>query len=223
MSQKLEAERPARWGIKLCGRRHAYCNICRPEVGRAVSSTLLSLNLRGPCNEGTMFGSGQKYKIKKCGNAHAWCSICRPDIEFVGMKGKEITDEYRARLSQAQKKVIHTSEWNAAISRSLKRHREKECSKGCCSPVRSPTSLEYALQLLLEDAGLEYEAQKRFGRYTVDSWVPSHKLVFEADGEYWHRRKGEKRERQRDTYLIGKEPMAVIHLTEYDLDPWLEA
>ena len=84
-----------------------------------------------------------------------------------------------------------------------------------------PTSLEQALDLLLQDAGLEYESQVRFGRYIVDAWIPSHNLVFEADGMFWWNHKDNDREQRRDRYLVDKGVIAVIHLTDEDLNPWL--
>ena len=83
-----------------------------------------------------------------------------------------------------------------------------------------PTSLEYALQLLLEDAGLEFEAQKRFGRYIVDVYVPELNLAFEADGQFWHWHKNKKREAKRNESLLQSGVAAVIHLDDEDLDPW---
>lgn len=84
----------------------------------------------------------------------------------------------------------------------------------------SPTNLEFALDLLLQDAGLEYESQKRFGRYVVDAYVPSRGLAFEADGAYWHSDKA--REARRDAYLVGRGIIAVVHLNEHDLAAWME-
>ena len=95
--------------------------------------------------------------------------------------------------------------------------------KGCrCAFHSMPvTVLEHALQMLLENAGLEFETQKRFGYYTVDAWVPSRNLVFEADGSWYHQDK--EKERRRDCSLIKKGVSAVVHLDEHDLDPWLVA
>ena len=139
------------------------------------------------------------------------------------MLGKKHTLEARAKQSASHKGVPHSDSWNKNVSRALIRHRESGCKKPCCSPARSPTSLEYGLQLLLESANIEFKTQVRFGRYTVDMWVPSHNLIFEADGSYWHRRDGEGRRTNRDSFLLSKGVKAVIHLTEHDLDPWLEA
>ena len=88
---------------------------------------------------------------------------------------------------------------------------------GWCS---KPTNLEYALQMLLEDAGFEFEAQKRIGQCVVDAYVPSRNLVFEADGQFWYHHQDKEREAKRDEKLLKSGVMAVIHLTDADLDPW---
>ena len=87
--------------------------------------------------------------------------------------------------------------------------------------TNKPTSLEHALDLLLQDAGLEYEAQKRFGLYIVDAYVPSRNLVFEADGMFWNHHKDKEREAKRDMYLLKVGITAVIHLIDEDLEPWI--
>jgi len=85
---------------------------------------------------------------------------------------------------------------------------------------RFPTNLEYALLLLLEDAGLGFEAQVQFGLRFADFYIPSHNLVFEADGSYWHRNL--EAEAKRDEELLKSGVAAVIHLNEDDLDPWID-
>ncbi|KKM13561.1 hypothetical protein LCGC14_1715010 [marine sediment metagenome] len=92
---------------------------------------------------------------------------------------------------------------------------------GCAFHTMPVTVLEHALSLLLQSAGLEFEAQKRFSYYTVDAWIPSRNLVFEADGSWYHQDK--EKEHHRDERLIEKGIVAVVHLDEHDLDPWLEA
>ncbi len=83
-----------------------------------------------------------------------------------------------------------------------------------------PTSLEHALELLLQDAGLEYEANKYMGNRVVDFWVASYDLVFEADGWFWHQ--DSEREIKRDNQLAEAGALAVIHLDDNDLAPWTE-
>ncbi len=49
--------------IKSCGKRHAYCNKCRPDISAKISAA-------------TPFS----YEIKLCGKRHQHCKVCRPDM-----------------------------------------------------------------------------------------------------------------------------------------------
>lgn len=109
-------------------------------------------------------------------------------------------------------------EHKAAISRAQLRSYEQGTRKN--RGWRDPTSLEQAMALLLQDAGLEFEAQVRFGRYVVDAWVPSHGLVFEADGMFWYHHQDKEREAWRDEYLIQRGVVAIVHLDDDDLRPY---
>jgi very-short-patch-repair endonuclease len=52
---------------------------------------------------------------------------------------------------------------------------------------RSFTSLEVKGYKLLDDMGIKYEAQKLlFGKFCVDVFVDTNKLVIQFDGDYWH-------------------------------------
>lgn len=54
-----------------------------------------------------------------------------------------------------------------------------------------------------------------FGVYTVDAYIPSLHVAFEADG-YWHTRHAA-RDVARDVWLLRKFDLPVIRLTERDL------
>ena len=102
------------------------------------------------------------------------------------------------------KTAIHRERISVAIARWLA-HWPRPC-----------TNLERALHGLLTSAGMRHSLQRRFGRYVVDAYVPNRKLVFEADGSFWHQDK--QREARRDAYLLARsEIVAVVHLTEQDL------
>ena len=72
------------------------------------------------------------------------------------------------------------------------------------------TSLEIRMQEMLTELGVEFETQKRFGRYQVDIFVPSRNLVIECDGEPWHKDKA--KERKRDRFL-RTQGLSVWHFT----------
>ncbi len=79
-------------------------------------------------------------------------------------------------------------------------HHQEDCPCSVCSKGPSTnTRLEIAMQELLTELGVEFETQKRFGRYQVDIYVPDRQLVIECDGEHWHQDKV--KQRKRDRYL----------------------
>lgn len=62
------------------------------------------------------------------------------------------------------------------------------------------------------------EMEVAFGRYTVDAYLPPpYHLAFEADGEYWHERRGREFDEQRDEYLAQNFKLPVIRLTETEI------
>ena len=64
------------------------------------------------------------------------------------------------------------------------------------------------MQELLVQLGVEFEIQKRFGRYCVDIYILSHQLVIECDGEHWHQDKA--KQRKRDSYL-RRQGLSIWH------------
>lgn len=52
--------------------------------------------------------------------------------------------------------------------------------------VRKTNKLEQLGYRLLDEIGLNYEQQYVVGRYVVDAFVPSAKMVVQFDGDYWH-------------------------------------
>ncbi len=112
-------------------------------------------------------------------------------------KGRPLSAEHRALLSVANK----TSEKAAA-------HRARMFAA-------SPSSIERIIHVLLTELGVPFEPQKAVGPYSVDIFVPSHRIAIECDGEYWHRHTAE-RDRRRDEYMqaLG---FRVLRLPESDI------
>ncbi len=135
------------------------------------------------------------------------------------LRGKKFSEERKNKLRYIQQnRTWKTGPRTERGRLKIAEMRAKEIAEGKYSFWSPPTSLEFALDLLLQSADLSYQAQKQFGRYVVDAYVPEHNIVFEADGAYWHQDK--KKEHLRDEYLINRGVLAVIHLTEQDLNSW---
>lgn len=130
--------------------------------------------------------------------------------------------ETRLKIGAAQRGRVFAPEQLAHMRQAGRRRYQRPCeaekmiaalAKG--REAKGPTWLERALARLLTEAGFAFEEQAQRGAYYVDAWVPEHRLIFEADGAYWHQNSA--KERARDAYLLRGGAVAVIHLTEDDL------
>ncbi len=75
----------------------------------------------------------------------------------------------------------------------------------CCRSCYLKAKLSEPQQLAreaLESLGVEYNIEKRVGRYYVDFLIPDRSLVLEIDGEYWHSTERQRaKDPVRDRYL----------------------
>ncbi|MDD4987060.1 MAG: DUF559 domain-containing protein [Dehalococcoidales bacterium] len=81
-----------------------------------------------------------------------------------------------------------------------------------------PTNIEKELYSFLAVQKIKFDKQQPInGKFIVDAYVPSHKLVIEADGEYWHSREPNiKRDKSENAYL-RKCGYNVIRLKEVEI------
>ena len=152
--------------------------------------------------------------------------------QAASMRGKTVLPARRAKISAALMGHHVSAETRRKIGeRSANRSlevRQKIARSVAAAHARGdyskiPTSLEMSLRRLLVGAGFVFEEQVQFGRYAVDAWVSSHKLVFEADGMFWHTWLEKVKpgyHARRDSFLKNHGAVAVIHLTDLDLAPF---
>ena len=176
--------------VKPCGKAHAHCRVCRPDVTKKISST----HRLNP-NRAML------------GKTHSLETKAKMSVSALG-KPKSL--DHRRKLADASRR---RTGWHH--SPETRRKQAKETARYISQYPSPKTSLEHALARLLTEAGFEFEEQKKFGRCVVDAYDPENGLVWEADGTYWHQDKNY--EVKRDSYLLSQGVAAVIHLTEKDL------
>jgi very-short-patch-repair endonuclease len=88
----------------------------------------------------------------------------------------------------------------------------------------SPTSIERALMVALDAAGIVYEFQYVVGgKFLCDFGFPDAMLIVETDGSYWHRtERQKKRDASKDAYLRAC-GYTVIRLAEPDIKHRLDS
>ena len=200
-----------RYTVKSCGKAHPVCNKCQPgfkgsqfnwteegkERHRIAHSKPMSENTKEKISKGIS-------KAYEDGRHVGWKIARTKHLESeLHISGKCKCNGWKHSLESREKMALSTAKQYESKSFFNKR-----------------TKLEKALALLLDEAGLEYEEQIRFGKYVVDFWIPEIEVVFEADGMFWSHHQDKEREMNRDNYLLNKGVSSVVHLTDTDLLPW---
>lgn len=240
--------KPITYTTKSCGRKHAVCSTCQPDFSEKRRAARIGQHHTDEARA-KMKVSQQRIAMdplrrarisaalrgkKRTPEQRAKLSAARKRlakmpgyIHSPGNTGHTASPETRIKLKLASQAMWRRPGFKDKMHLIRTGYR---CSENCTCRrhmvkdyiITSPTDLEYALQMLLEENDFAYEAQKRFGHYTVDFWLPNDALVFEADGSYWHQLPGNKaRDIRRDKYLVTQDRVnAVIRLDEKDLSPW---
>lgn len=73
----------------------------------------------------------------------------------------------------------------------------------------------------LKTCPASFRRQKQFGRYIVDFYCASAKLVVELDGSQHYDPEGQQRDAARDEYLTGL-GLTVLRFSNYDVDKHFE-
>ncbi len=88
------------------------------------------------------------------------------------------------------------------------------CMKGVEAACKAhPTTIELIVGAVLDELGVDYVFNKKFGPYMPDYRIEDPKLIIECDGEYWHRNEDPVKRAERDAYFASH-GYDVIHLTE---------
>ncbi len=83
------------------------------------------------------------------------------------------TPEVRARIGQASKRMWESDE-----------HRVKMAVVRSMAP--NVSALSHAVAEVLDRSGVDFVLEHPVGPWVFDVWVPSHNLLLELNGEYWH-------------------------------------
>lgn len=85
------------------------------------------------------------------------------------------------------------------------------CCKGCYLKA-TMSAPQQAARHALDELGVEYNIERRVGRYYVDFLIPDIDLALEIDGEYWHgtdRQQAKDPKRDRFLESVG---LSVLHV-----------
>jgi len=96
------------------------------------------------------------------------------------------------------------------------------CSRQCLGSWVSrhqhhPSAPEIIVSDALRELSFQFVSEYRIGRYSCDFVIPSHKIVIEVDGTYWHSKPKRKQlDKIKDDFL-SKQGWVVIRFKEKDI------
>ena len=95
-------------------------------------------------------------------------------------------------------------------------NKRRYCSFHCYRSSTARSSIEIAVHDALSRLGIPFQDEVQIGRYCADFCLPDHKIIIEADGDYWHSRTSEKdARRDKDLAALG---WIVVRITEKEIN-----
>lgn len=113
----------------------------------------------------------------------------RDELEYVRLKKKVM---FNSAIEKLETQSIDMYSLKPAIDK-VKEYIER-------NPDKADSSYEIITAIILINAGVMFQMQKKILNYQVDFYIPSHKVILEIDGERHKSRKGY--DRTRDEKII---------------------
>lgn len=154
--------------------------------------------------------------------------IANREAQKIAQNRPEVKAANRARslgkpLNPRHREAIKNAMRRPEVLKKIRESAVKRVERlGPNRPLCSNTKPERVFAKILTGCGIKFEQQKRFGRFTVDFFLPGLKQAIEIDGLYWHRRKADWKEQQdkRDHYLRDAGVISIFHITDKDVELW---
>lgn len=115
-------------------------------------------------------------------------------IEYKENQNRSMRDpEVRARITSAVREAMASPEVIDKLSKAAIRNWSKKEYRERMVLVRAlgqtkPTNIELALESILNSLGICYYMHTFVGLHEFDFVIPSHNIIIEVQGDYWHRR-----------------------------------
>ena len=137
-------------------------------------------------------------------------------------KGDKHALKTRKKMSDSHTGKKFSDEHIASMRERAKKHTALDLPNCNCVVHAKMHRFRSQLEKRMIDSFLsefpEVISEKRFGRYTVDAYLPPpYHLAFEADGIYWHSLRPEYDE-ERDAWLLEHVQLPVIRLSEEEIN-----
>ena len=147
-----------------------------------------------------------------------YCKTCGKEISIRGKKKPGIYCDKKCSAIGLRtvigKKCLKCGKpmvgyWKSPISKD-----RRFCSQRCYFSFKGRTRLEETVASALSKMNIKYDEQVQFGKWFVDFVLPEHKIVIEADGNYWHDIKERWSKRAKRDVLITGLGYRIFHIAQ---------
>lgn len=163
---------------------NTVCGFCEKDI-YVSKSALKPVNYCSTDCHDKAQSRKEKYTCLNCGGSFYWSpSRARQQPKYCGIKCRTESPTWRQGMIQAN----------------LVQQHKKGLNK-----------LEELGQKILKDIGVPFQEQVlMFDKFCVDVFLPSHNIVIQWDGNYWHGYKGAKDDRQKQRQKLDKSQDAYM-------------
>lgn len=177
-----------------------YCSHHCASKGK-IGKPLLAL--RKPKIKRACQYCGKEFEIYPAWVKKGEGKFCSKECSYKGRKQPQ-------RTEHVQKECRYCGE---VIDLMPNQSHQKFCSPNCAYKYRGPTDIEEMLMDELDSRKIIYEPQYQIGRYHIDFAFPESNLAVEADGTYWHSRKGVSAKDRRKNQYLQSQGWTVLRFT----------
>ena len=178
---------------------------CRVDIKCAQCGTVNNVSIRNLVRK----WAGELYLCKSCHVKTYANNVDKINKWREKFSKTAATEEHRERCSQAAKKMWASPISSANIRKSshvdtpakaaarvravasfMEKHGKEKLAQMRAAQRGKPSILEDIVASVLSGYGVSFVRQYNFGYYVYDFLVPSHNLIIEVNGEYWHKDTG---------------------------------
>ena len=148
-----------------------------------------------------------------------------------GRKGMKLSEEHKRNVGKASKGKKHSEESRKNMSEARKGIKFSEKHKRSLSEwhIEHPnkkfkdTSIELKVEAELIRRGINFQKQVPLCKIAiVDFYLPEHRIVIQADGDYWHNRQGRKERDAMQDAVLTFNGLNVYRFWEHEINESVE-
>lgn len=213
-----------KYGDYLCISCRQSSLLASPEARDGISKRVESLWSNPDYREKNVNSQIKRWDDQLRKDASEKTSLLWKDDNYAkkqsdGLKEKNSQPEHKKKVKEVRIRLRELNREKSLLWWSNPDNKQKHLKKIFAAfAERRDSGLERVVQKLLDTDNIEYERHFTLGNYEFDLFIPSHNLLIECQGEYWHSiNKNKGRDAAKFTYINEYFPQyRILYLYEHE-------